>query len=211
VVEGHTGVRPATFTVKLTSSSNVPVTVQFATVDGLATAGADYTATTGILTFGPGQTIQTVTVPVLGDRLREADETFSLALSNHSEAVIHTGTATAFISDDEPRLDIFAGSVKEGRKETTTWLEFTITLSAAYDVPVTVTFATQNNSAMAGSDYEATSGTFTFAPGETSKIIRVKVYGDKRREGNESVALRVSDSLNPFWELYGYGVITDDD
>jgi chitinase len=109
---------------------------------------------------------------------------------------------------------VSGGSVKEG-KSGSTWLEFTITLSAAYDVPVTVSFATLDGSATAGTDYQATSGVFTFAPGQTSMIVKVKVFGDKKREVNETVGLRASDSLSdpldPFWEMYGYGVITNDD
>src|SRR4029079_1160246 len=76
VTEGNSGSKSATFTVSLSGQGSWPVTVQYATANGTATAGSDYTGTSGSLTFAPGQTSLTVTVPVLGDTLDEADETF---------------------------------------------------------------------------------------------------------------------------------------
>ena len=74
---GTAGTTNATFTVTLSAASGQTVTVDYATADGTATAPADYTATPGTLTFAPGQTTKTVTVPVIGDTLDEANETFT--------------------------------------------------------------------------------------------------------------------------------------
>ena len=92
VTEGDSATRNATFTVTLAPSSGQNVSVNYATADGTATAPADYAATSGTLTFAPGQTTKTVTVQVVGDMLDEPDETYALNLSN---AVNATANSTA--------------------------------------------------------------------------------------------------------------------
>ena len=88
VTEGDSGTTNATFTVTLAPASGQNVSVNYATADGTATAPADYAATSGTLTFAPGQTTKTVTVPVVGDTLDELDETYTLNLSNAVNAAI---------------------------------------------------------------------------------------------------------------------------
>ncbi len=81
--------------------------------------------------------------------------------------------------DDEPLVSIAGATVVEGNTGTKS-LTFTVTLSAASDAPVTVTYATADGSAtIAGGDYQAATGTLTFAPGQTSKTITVLVNGDR--------------------------------
>ena len=105
VTEGHTGTRTATFTVTLSTASSEPVTVAFATANGTATAGSDYQAASGTVTFAPGETTQTVTVTVNGDRVGEPNETFMVNLSGATGgAVITDGQGVGTIVDDEPRI-----------------------------------------------------------------------------------------------------------
>src|SRR5690606_23063191 len=73
VTEGNSGSTNATFTVTLSAASGRVVTVNYTTANGTATAGQDYTAVSGTLTFNPGTTSQTIVVPVLGDTLDEAN------------------------------------------------------------------------------------------------------------------------------------------
>lgn len=82
ITEGDTGTVNAVVTVTLSASVATPVTVQFNSVDGTATAGADYTAVSGTLTFAPGVTSQTITIPVNGDLRNEGNENFFINLSN---------------------------------------------------------------------------------------------------------------------------------
>jgi endoglucanase len=89
----------ATFTVKLSSASSTPVTVDYATVDGTAKAGSDYTSTSGKLTFAAGETSKTVTVKVLSDSVSEGNETFGLKISNATAATIADATGTGTIVD----------------------------------------------------------------------------------------------------------------
>ncbi len=102
VAEGNSGTSNATFTVTLSKAATTPVTVTYATANGTATAGADFTGSTGTLTFNPGVTSQTVTVKVTGDTAVEPTETFTVTLSNPTGATISRGgTATGTITNDD--------------------------------------------------------------------------------------------------------------
>lgn len=213
VTEGNTGTRVATFTVTLSAASNQTVTVDYATSNGTATAGSDYRAASGTLSFAPGETIKTVFVPVIGDRLPEPNETFVVNLSSPTNATIDDGQGVGNIVDDEPRISIGDVAKREGRKNTTEFV-FTVTLSAAYDQPVTVSFQTVNGTATTGdNDYVAQTGMLTFAPGQTTKTITIEVKGDSKRESDEYFYLDLfglsSNSL--FTKNRGVGTILNDD
>ena len=90
------------FTVTLDRAASAAVSVSYATVDGSATAGADYTATSGTLTFLPGERSKTVRVDILDDSHDEGEETFTLVLSNASGGTILDGTATGRIENHDP-------------------------------------------------------------------------------------------------------------
>lgn len=89
------------FTVSLSQQSDTAVTLHYATADGSATAGQDYVAGSGTLTFAPGVTSQTVHVDIVGDAVEESDETFTVMLSAPSGATISRATATGTIVDDD--------------------------------------------------------------------------------------------------------------
>ncbi|QQP88771.1 DUF4347 domain-containing protein [Skermanella sp. TT6] len=99
--EGNSGTSTMTFTVTLSAASGRAVSVDYATSDVSATAGTDYTAASGTLTFAAGTTTQTFTVTVTGDTAVESDETFTVTLSNASNATIPTSTATGTITNDD--------------------------------------------------------------------------------------------------------------
>ena len=101
VVEGNSGTTNAIFTVSLSAPSPNPVTVSYATADGTATSPADYTASSGSLTFAPNETSKTIAVPVVGDALAEPDETFSVNLSNASNATIGDPQGIGTIANDD--------------------------------------------------------------------------------------------------------------
>ena len=92
----------AAFEVTLSSAATGTVTVNYATADGTAEAGADYTATSGTLTFAAGETAKTISVPVLDDAVDEGEETFTLRLSNAAGARITDGEAVGTIANDDP-------------------------------------------------------------------------------------------------------------
>jgi hypothetical protein len=214
VTEGNTGTTAMTFTVTLSAAYDQPVTVTYATSDGSATtAGGDYQAKSDTVTFAAGQTSQTITVLVNGDRLAESNEFFYVNLTGANGLLIVSSTGNGTILDDEPRLTINSVSINEGDKGTKP-MTFTVTLSAAYDQPVTVKYGTHDDSAtVADNDYVATPGTLTFAPGETSKTITVLIKGDRKKEANEDFYILLSDaSSNALIDsAYGWGTILNDD
>ena len=214
VLEGNSGTQAANFTVTLSAASDQPVTVAYATAYGTATASSDYQAASDTLTFAPGETSKTISVPVNGDRLGEANETFFVNLSRPTNATIFHVQGIGTIVDDEPRISISDVTRAEGKNRQTTLFVFTVTLSMAYDQPVTMSFATVNGTATtSNSDYVARSGTLTFAPGETTKTITIEVKGDSRREANENFYLDLyglsSNAL--FTKNRGIGTILNDD
>jgi len=99
--EGDTGVTNAVFTVTLPNPSSQNVTVDFSTADGTASAGSDYTASSGTLTFNPDETAKTITVLVTTDTDIEPDETFTVNLSNPTNATIANTTGTGTIQNDD--------------------------------------------------------------------------------------------------------------
>jgi Calx-beta domain/FG-GAP-like repeat len=212
VTEGNTRSTNATFTPTLSFAYDTPVTVHYVTADGTATAGSDYTAAQGDFTFAPGETSKTITVAVTGDRAVEPNETFFVYLSASGASVYGQGLAT--IMDDEPRVSINDVAKKEGKGNGTTMFVFTVSLSAAYDQPLTVNYATADGTAtVSDNDYVATSGTITFAPGETTKTITVVVKGDKKKEADEYFYLDLfGNSGNSLvTKSRGTGTILNDD
>ena len=223
VAEGDSGSAHLDFMVTLSAASGQQVTVKYApdTTDaGTATSGADYTAVTETtLTFTAGQTSKRVRVLVTGDATDEPDETVRLTLSGPANATLgsaSTGVGTITDDDDPPTVSIGSPSVTEGDSGEAD-LDFTVSLSAASGKPVTVKYAvdgTDAGTATSGTDYEAvTETTLTFAVGDTSKTVTVKVKGDTLNEPNETVRLTLSEPGNATLgsASTGVGTITDDD
>ena len=90
------------FVVSLDRVSTLTVTVDYATSDGTATAGHDYTATSGTLTFNPGDAAKSINVPLLDDAVDDGGETMTVTLSNASNARIADATATGTIENSDP-------------------------------------------------------------------------------------------------------------
>jgi large repetitive protein len=213
VTEGDTGTVDATFTVTLAPISGRPVTVDYATADGSATAEADYGAVSETLTFAPGQTATTVTVPVNGDLSDESNETFTVGLSGEENASITDGSGLGTITDDDdpqPALSIGDATVTEGNGTATA--TFTVQLSPASVGDVSVDYATADGSATAGSDYVGESGELTLPAGETTETITVNVIGDALHEDNESFSINLTNASGAsLSDAQGLGTITDDD
>lgn len=101
LAEGASGTTTFSFVVGLSPASGRTVTVQYATADDTAKAGADYTAASGILTFAPGESTKTIPVAVLGDTVLEAGETFTVTLSNPANASLGVSRAIGVIANDD--------------------------------------------------------------------------------------------------------------
>jgi hypothetical protein len=215
VTEGDAGAVNAAFPVSLSGPTSDVITVSFATADGTAAAGTDYLTTLGTLTFTPGgATTQNIAVPVNGDLLDEADETFFVNLSNPVNATIADGQGLGTILDNDPppMVSINDVTMAEGSGGGTTPFTFTASLSQTSGREVTVNFATSDDTAQAGSDYIAASGTVTFPPGSTTQPVTVMVVADMKFEANETFAVNLSGATNAdIDDGAGTGTITNDD
>jgi Calx-beta domain/FG-GAP-like repeat/FG-GAP repeat len=213
VTEGNSGTLNVTFTISLSAAYSQAIMVHYATADGTATAGGDYTAVSTDVTFLPTETTKTITVAIVGDRLAEQNENFFVNLTTGG-AFIADGQGVGTILDNEPRISINSVQKVEGNAKGGTLFVFTVTLSVAYDETVTVNFATADGSArVSDHDYQAKSGMLTFLPNETSKTISILVYGDKKNEPNEWFAVNLSgESSNALLvDATGIGTILNDD
>jgi N-acetylneuraminic acid mutarotase len=210
LVEGNAATM--VFTVTLSNPHTTAITVDYATSDGSATAGPDYTAAAGTLTFAPGQTSRTITIAINNDIVSEAQETFFVNLGNAVGADIDDAQAVGTIlNDDTVTVSIGDASVVEGNAGATVVL-FTVALSAAAEQIVSVDFATGNATATAGSDYTAAAGTVVFNPGETTRTIPITVHGDTDFESDETFVVTLSNDFNvEIDDGQGIGTILNDD
>jgi chitinase len=212
VSEGNAGTKTLSFNVLLSAAAGAtPITVNYATLDGTATAGSDFTAAGGTLTFTTGQSSKYVTVTILGDALAEPDETFLLSLSSASGATILDGEAVGTITNDDTGLRVSDATMSEGNSGLGE-LTFHVTLPAPVDFEVRVNYAAANSSATAGADYVGTSGTLVFAPGQTSLPVTALVLADQRDEADEWFYVNLSSPANAILaDSQGWGWILDDD
>lgn len=174
VVEGDSGQQAMEFEVTLSESSEETVTVDFATVDGTATAGSDYTAVSGTLTFQPGQTSQTVVVSIIGDKALEADEAFALRLSNPSNAALADSEATGTILNEDtapmPPAEYFTGKNGDAFDLENTSILFTPDTAGA-------TYTTLSQQSVTALPTDTTSGTI-LSLGDNASI-KVSLTGGK--------------------------------
>jgi ribosomal protein L35AE/L33A len=213
VIEGNAGTVEANFAVNLSAPSAEPVKVDFSTADGTASAPSDYVAASETITFAVGEISKLITVIVDGDTISELDETFFVNLSNASNAAIATAQGVGTIRNDDARPSLSIGdlAMTEGNSGTVNAV-FTVSVLGASSGPITVSFATADATADAPDDYAATSGTLSFAPGETSKTILVKVNGDTLNELDEIFFVNLSNAANAtITKAQGLATIRNDD
>lgn len=223
VTEGNSGITPATFTISLSNPSSFPLNFVANTADGSATAPGDYQALNGVaVAFAPLQTSQTLTVNVVGDTIVEGHENFQLLLSDGTppepgSSLPRGVVANAFgtiNSDDTAVLSLNSVSTAEGNAGTTP-LQFTATLSAQVQGEVQINFATADGTAtVADADYQAASGTLTFASLATTQTLSVNVIGDIEVEPTQTFAVNLSALSLPAGVSFGSngtGTIVNDD
>ena len=211
----------ATFTVTLTGNVQNAFTVNFTTANGTALAGSDYTAATGSVTFPAGSisgATQTFDVPLVNDNIAELAETFTATLTGVSAGSPVTipaagATGTATITDDDA-VSVAINSVTAAENAGT--MTFTVTLTGNTQDALTVNYATANNTAIAGADYTAKTGTVTFPAGSVSgatQSIVIDITDDNVTEASESFKVTLSAASAPatITQAEGIGTITDND
>jgi hypothetical protein len=188
----------ATIEVSLSHpSATETITVTYATSDGTALAGFDYTAVSNTLTIAPLDVTGTFTVPVLPDSLDEANETVNLSLSDPVNATLASpdpATLTILDDDSPPTVQFSESSysVNEGDGTAT----ITATLSAQSGLPVEVNYATSDDTALQGSDYTPVSDTLTFSPGDIFQTFSVPITDDSMDEPVEAISLTLTNPVN---------------
>jgi hypothetical protein len=217
------GAGSAQLIVTRTGSPLGTFTMNFATSDVTANFGTDYTPAIGTLTFGPGDTLKTINVPIINDSIHEPDETFNVTLSNLSGvggqlgngtgAATNTATVTIVDDDAPPAFSVsdptpvFEGDT--GQKA----ISFVVSLVGQTSATTFVNFQTSDGTAHSNSDYVATSGSLTFAPGgPTSQVVTVLINGDTRFEPDEFFTLNLfNNSGATIAKAQGRAVILNDD
>ena len=196
ILEGNSGTTTLTFTVSLSLAAPAGgATVDYATSDGTATAGTDYTSVSGTLSFAAGETSKTVDITVNGDNMLEADETLTLTLSNATgtDVVITDATGTGTITNDDAAAVTIAdisGNEDDGAITVTATLDNAV--QGGFQVNVNTTDGTATT---ADNDYTAVSGhTLTFAgtAGEM-QTFTVTPNTDTKLEANETATVSMSN------------------
>jgi hypothetical protein len=204
----------ATVSLALDIPTETVGTVDYTTVGGTAVEGVDYVATSGTLTFtGCCSTSEGISIPLLADPTDENDEQFTVVFSNPQGLTLGDTQAVVTIQDDDPLPSLSPSecAVLEGDAGTVS-CEFPITMTPPSGKTVQVAYFTVNGTAVAGSDYVATSGILTFAPGVASLSAAVPVSGDTSVEPDESFNLALSSPTNATIDVgNAQGVILDDD
>ncbi len=184
----------AIITVRRMGAMNRAVGVQYATSDGSATAGTDYTSVTESLSFAPNVMQKTFTVSLLPQTGHPGPRTLNITLSNADGAVVGTpGVATLTIKDTLPPATLQLAVADQAIAESGGGATVTVTRTGSTTSTVSVDYATADGSAVSGTNYDATSGTLTFGPGEKSKTFTVPVHDDGASTGNLSVGVTLSN------------------
>jgi subtilisin family serine protease len=165
--------------------------VHYATQNGTAAAPADYTATSGTLTFLPGQSIRTFNVPIIDDSSPEGNETVTLKLSAPSNANLLPNPTRILTITENDRALRFATSVT-AVSEAAGSVTVNVTRLGGLGGSISVHYATSDVEATAGKDYTAKSGTLTFATDVTNQSITVPIAEDVPLERTESFLITLS-------------------
>ncbi|MET0646923.1 MAG: Calx-beta domain-containing protein, partial [Pyrinomonadaceae bacterium] len=191
--EGNAGTRNAVIPIRLSAATSRTVTVDYAAVALQPGVNRDFVPVSGTLTFEPGTYRKEVLIPIIGDTIDEFTEIFNLVFSNPSGATLLLPEVSVNILDDDapPTLSVTDLAVSEGAGARAA---FAVRLSQASGKDVPVTYSTADGTATAGSDYTATSGGFTFAAGQTVRIVEVEVSADASAEGAETFFLNVNST-----------------
>jgi glucose/arabinose dehydrogenase len=204
----------ATITVTRTGSCSTPISVGYATSDNTATAGSDYTATVGSLTFDPGVSSRTFVVPITNDTSEEGNESLNLSLTPSGGAVLgQNRRAVLTITDNDNRPQVRFSAPTVTVAETAATATITVERLGATAGTVTVDWSASSNTATVGVDCTATGGTLTFGPGVTSRTFSVSVVNDTAAEGNESIRLSLSNPSGAALAMRSetWLIITDND
>jgi len=179
---------------------NAPVSIDYASSDNTAIAGTDYIAISGTLDFSLNQTSKTIRVYITNNRIYEGDKTFNLTLSNPQGGVTLGQWSFSVVTIEEDELQPDPSSIvfdvtSVNVDEAGSGVVVSLTRTGNTASVVSVDYATTDETAVAGSDYTAGSGTITFDAGVTSRTISLFVIDDAIAENTESFTVSLSNPL----------------
>src|SRR5262245_8719553 len=191
----------ALITVQRLNDRSLAVTVDYATGDGTATNGLKYTAVSGTLAFGPGETNKSITVPILNDGFVEGAKNFRVLLSNPTGgAVLGTRTAAIVsITDDDVGLQFESGSATLGSYEVSEGDGFILIGVVRGDdgnFPVSVNYFTTDGTATNGVDYIGATNTLIFAAGEKARTFTIPILNDGIKESLKMFRVTLTNPTN---------------
>ncbi len=209
--EGDSGLTPFVFLVTFTGAVGAPVTLDYSTSDGTATAPSDYIPQSGTLTFtAGGPTVIPITIGVIGDIIAEPNETFYVHLSNITNAQLGNALGTGTIINDDVDVSINDITVVEGDSGTKNAI-FTVTATGVTANSTSVDWQTVDGTAQSASDYLPRLGTLTFPPGGGTAYITVPIVGDTLNESTEYFSVVLSNTSAHLIKPVGVGTILDND
>lgn len=174
-----------TLPVVRVEGSDGTVSVQYGTVDGSAVANEDYVPRSGTLTFEPGVTVRNIVIPILNDSMVEGNEAFSVVLFAPVNVGLGVYPATSvMIIDDDSNIEFETSNIAVS--EETGGVEIVVRRVGGLGGGATVNFKTVGGTAKPKSDFVATKGVLSFAPGEGMKTIFVPIINDNIAESDET-------------------------
>ena len=219
ILEGNSGTTSANLTVRLSNATTQTVTVNYKTTDGTATAGSDYVAAAGSLTFAPGETEKTIALQIVADTVDEPNENFFVDFSNAVNADAFQRAVVTILADEKDIVQFASSLVVVS--ESATRAAVNITRGGDLSSTVTVRVRTVDNPAavrcddttalpsvaFARCDYATAVETLTFAPGEATKTSFVSIINDVFAEPDENVQLALT-SLSAAAQIGTPGTMT---
>ena len=190
----------ANVTVRRVGDLSGTVTVNFATINGTAQQGQDYTNASQSVSLGPNVSSKVIGVPILDNGTPQGPRTVLLGLSGPGGGATlgPLSTAVLTINDDDPRVRFSSASYTVSESSSTATI--TVQRTGATAPVVSVPYSTSDGTALAGFDYTPTSGVLTFASGQTSKTFTVPILNDTSAEGSQTINLALG---NPIGALLG--------
>jgi large repetitive protein len=211
LVEGDTGTQALSFRIVYSGKGTSGMSVGYATTALTATAGNDFISASGTVPLPSGGCkCATVTIDVLGDLEEEGSETFRIDLTNPVNASLRDGQGVGTVYDNDGPPALVVLDVVSSEADGT--MSFEVSLTSSDSDTVSVDYATADVTALAGSDYSASSGTVTFTAGDVLEAISVPLLDDATAEEDQTFAVALSNpSAATVAGGLAVGTITDDD
>jgi len=199
----------AKFTVTLSATDASDVTFSYSTADGTATGGSDYTISSGTGIIVAGDLTTSISITILDDaQAGEGWETFSVVLSNPSNATIGNSPGVATITDDDSGKTASINNASIAESDTNNSVIIKVIFSEVLTSDITFDYATTDNTATAPSDYNNTSTTATALTGTTEHNLTITIVGDDIAESVENFTVTISNITGGFTIADNTSVVT---